>query len=330
MKTARNAVMGLILALCFGAGAASAQTLIKISSPAPTNDPAQTALELFATKFSERTNHAYVARIFPSSQLGNDRQIVQGLQSGAIEMAYFGITAMVTFAPDFDVFDLPYVIQDRTDVARIVEGPLGQTLMAQLPAAGMHGLAFAEAGGRSVFLRKALTSPETLKGLKLRVPISPAFIAAFEAFGAIPTPLSFAELYSALQQGVIDGGENSLITYYTYKYYEVAPHFYFTNHAFVPSVYVASEKFFSSLPPAIQKIMVDTAVEVGRYHRQLEWDKSDQTVPLAEAKGATFHRMDLTPLKEAAPAAYSAVESKISPAIMALARQELEKARKTQ
>jgi tripartite ATP-independent transporter DctP family solute receptor len=302
---------------------AAAQTLIKISSPAPVGDPAQTALETFATRFTERTKKAYTVKIFPSSQLGIERQVMQGLQSGAIEMAYFGTTSVVNFAPDFAVLDLPYLVSDRTQVAGVLEGPIGKALLASLPAAGMRGLTFSEASFRGSFFKKPLAKPETLKGVKIRVPNSPAFIAAFQAFGSQPTPLPFPEVYSALQQGVVDGAENSLTTYFTYKYYEVAPHFYFTNHAIGPSVYVASEKFFSSLPASVKQIMLETAAEVGQIHRKMEWENSDRMVKEATAKGATFHEINTAPMQADARAVYKTAEGKVSPATMALVYTEL-------
>lgn len=298
---------------------ARAQTALKFSSPAPATDPAHRAIEFFAKLAQERSGGQISTRIFPGGQLGQQREVVQGLQSGAIELAFFSSTHLVNFAPEFAVLDLPYLISRREQVGTLLEGDFGRLLMTKLDKIGLTGLCFTEASFRGLMLRKPIKGPGDLAGMKIRVPNSPLYVGMFKAMGALPTPLAFGEMYSALQQGVVDGAENSVSAYVAYKFNEVAPHFYYSNHVLGPGIFVASTKALERMSDAQKKMVVSTAVEAGQYHRKIEWEETDAFIARAKASGATFNPIDVTPWVTATRPLYKDYEARIGADLMARA-----------
>ncbi len=285
-------------------GNASGQAMLKFASPAPATDPAHQAIEHFGKLVQERTGSRVATRIFPGGQLGQPREIVQGLQSGAIEMAFFSSTHLVNFVPDMAVLDLPYLVSRREQVGPMLDGPFGQLLMSKLAGIGITGLGFSEASFRGLMLRKPIKSPAELAGQKIRVPNSPVYVAMFNAMGALPTPLAFGEMYSALQQGVVDGAENSVSAYMAYKFHEVAPHFYYSNHVLGAGIFVASTKALERMPAEQRAIVTATAAEAAQYHRKIEWAAGDELVAKGKSLGVGFSSIDVTPWVEATRSTY--------------------------
>lgn len=323
MKAVKNGVwvislwLGLLgLFLGFPLGAQAAEYRIKFSSVAPPEDPAQTAIEFFSKKIAERTGNQVKVSIFPSGQLGQHREVIQGLQSGAIEMAFFSSTWLGTLIPEFGVLDLPYLVSKKEDIGRLLEGSVGKSLLAKMPSYQLRGLTFSECNFRGTFTKKPIKSAEDLKGLKLRVPSTPTYIATMKAMGALATPIAFGEVYTALQQGVVDGAENTPSAYYSYKFFEVAPHWTFTNHAILPGLFIISDLYWQKLPKDIQKAIEETGAEAGMYHRKVEWQVADDHLDKAKAKGATVTQIDLTSLVKATRAVYGEFESKIGKNLM--------------
>ena len=294
-----------------------AQTMLKFSSPAPATDPAHKAIEHFAKLAQERSGGQISTRIFPGGQLGQHREVVQGLQSGAIELAFFSSTHLVNFAPEFAVLDLPYLISKREQVAPLLDGDFGRLLMSKLDKIGLTGLCFTEASFRGLMVRKPIKGPGDLAGMKIRVPNSPLYVGMFKAMGALPTPLAFGEMYSALQQGVVDGAENSVSAYVAYKFNEVAPHFYYSNHVLGPGIFVASTRALEKMNDAQKKLVVSTAVEAGQYHRKIEWEETDAFMAKAKAAGATFNPIDVGPWVTATRPLYKDYEARIGADVMA-------------
>lgn len=321
--SSRRQVLGMAGAAVAGAfvsglsiRGAQAQAMLKFASPAPTTDPAHLALEHFSKLLATRSGGQISSRLFPGGQLGQHREVVQGLQSGAIELAFFSSTHLVNFAPDLAVLDLPYLITRREQVAGLLEGDFGRLLMSKLDKLGLTGLCFTEASFRGLMLKKPIKSPAELAGLKIRVPNSPLYVGMFKSMGALPTPLAFGEMYSALQQGVVDGAENSVSAYYAYKFHEVAPHFYYSNHVLGPGIFVASTKALERLNDAQRKMVIATAVEAGQFHRKIEWEATDEFIGKAKAAGASFNAIDVSPWVKATRPLYKEFEARISRDVM--------------
>ena len=313
----RNALVALVALVLMATGvgtAYSAEFNIKFAHPAPPADGAHISAQLFAKLIAERTSNQVEVTVFPGSQLGKSQQVVQGLQSGAIEMAFFSTTHLVNFVPQFGVLDLPFLVTKQSDVSKLLDGEIGQSILTNLPPIGLIGLAYSESSFRSVFTKKPVNSLDDLKGLKLRVPNSPVYVGTVKAMDALPTPIPFRELYSALQQGVVDGAETSGSAYWSYKFYEVGGHWIVTNHTILPGIYLMSKVFWDKLPDNIRKTVKETAVEVGQSHRNLSWELDESGLEMAQANGVKVHDIgDLTPVITKARAMYPELAKKIGP-----------------
>lgn len=313
----RNALVSLFALLLMATGMGTthgAEYNIKFAHPAPPEDPAHVSAQLFAKLVAERTNNQVEVTIFPGSQLGKSQQVVQGMQSGAIEMAFFSTTHLVNFVPQFGVLDLPFLVTKQSEVSKLLDGEIGQSIMEELPPIGLIGLAYSESSFRSVFTKEPVNSLDELKGLKLRVPNSPVYVGTVKAMDALPTPIPFRELYSALQQGVVDGAETSGSAYWSYKFYEVGGHWITTNHTILPGIYLISKVFWDKLPEDIQKTVRETAVEVGQSHRKLSWEQDKTGLEMAQEKGVMLHDIgDLTPVITRARAMYPELAKAIGP-----------------
>lgn len=314
----RRTALGVLgsAAVTLAAGPGRAATALKFSSPAPTTDPAHTAAEYFAKQLAERTSGELTLRIFPGGQLGQHREVIQGLQSGAIELAFFATTFLVPFVKEFAALDLPYVITRREQVPELLDGELGKLLLVRLEKAGLVGLGFSEASFRSLITRRPLRGPADLNGLKIRVPTSPLFLSTFKAMGALPTPISFGEMYSALQQGVVDGAETTITAYYAYKFHEVAPHFYFSNHMLGSGIFIGSARALSRLSDQQRATVMSTGAEAALHHRTVEWDASDRMMDQAKAAGATFDNIEISGWRDATRKLHAEYEDRIGADVM--------------
>jgi tripartite ATP-independent transporter DctP family solute receptor len=232
--------------------------------------------EYFRERMAERTGGRFRTLIYPSGQLGGERVVFEQLQVGAQEMAISGTPVLSGWVPEGQIFDLPFLFTDRDQGLRVLNGPLGawwQGLL--LEKTGVRSLGFLDYGFRHVYnSKRPIREPSDLSGLKLRVLQSPAYLAAYEALGVQATPMNYGEVYSALQQGVIDGGEANLIGFTTDRFYEVGRYFSTTSITYNPITLLINESFYQSLPPDVREDLVHSAVEAlahqSRIARELE------------------------------------------------------------
>jgi tripartite ATP-independent transporter DctP family solute receptor len=187
--------------------------------------------------------------IFPSSQLGSQREMWQNVQAGIIDGVIDASANLVNFVPPFGVLDLPYLVQDEAAAFKLLDGPVAQEeLVARAAAAGFRVVNFWEVTFRNIYTRsKPINGVADLRGLKVRVIPNPTFIALFKGLGAAPTPMAFGEVYTGLQQGVIDGAENDSVTYLSVKHAEVARNLAITRHMMLVNTFVMSERQWNRL-----------------------------------------------------------------------------------
>lgn len=210
----------------------------------------------------EKSQGRVEVRTFPSSQLGKQSEMIRGVQLGTLEMT-IPSTDIGAFEKKFGIFEFPYLFKNRKQVAKLVNGPIGQDLAESVLPKGMRILGFWENGFRQITNNKRpIVKPEDLKGLKIRIPHSPIRAELLKSFGAQPGPLSFGEVFSALQQGVYDGQENPLAQIVTAKFYEVQKYLSMSYHTYTPSYLVISEKFWQGVPKDLQTIMAKAAKDV--------------------------------------------------------------------
>jgi tripartite ATP-independent transporter DctP family solute receptor len=223
----------------------------------------------YAKRVNEALKGRYELRVFHSSQLGTDEEMLKGIKVGVLEM-FQPSTIMSTVDPKFGVFEMPYLFKDRDHVKRVVEDPkVKEALFDPLPEKGLRLLGMWENGFRVITNNvRPIVTPEDLKGIKLRVPSGVWRVKMFRAYGANPTPLAYSEVFAALQAGVMDGQENPLPQIWGGKFYEVQKYLSMSDHVYTPSYAIVSDRFWKSLPPDVQQVLAKTAVEVGDFARK--------------------------------------------------------------
>ncbi|MCP1674988.1 tripartite ATP-independent transporter DctP family solute receptor [Natronocella acetinitrilica] len=314
-RTMRRAVVTAGL-LSTGVVLQAQATNITFAHPAPTSDPSHEAIEWFAETIEERSDGEITVTIYPNGQLGEQREFIQGMQSGGINMAFVAATHLTNFSRDFAVLDLPFLVTEQEEVSDLLEGPLGEALFAQLEQINLVGVGFSEASFRGIMMRRPLDEDQSLSGKTMRVPNSEAYIQLFRALGSRPTPVAFGELYSALQQGVVDGAENLVSAYVTYDFHEVAPHFYFSNHTLGAGIFLASPTFLESLSDEHRELVMETGREAAFLHREIEAATAAALMPDAEATGATFSDFSVPEsANEGLEALYEAFMAEFSPEV---------------
>ncbi len=249
--------------------------------------------ELLEARFPGRVE----VRIFGSAQLGEDQEMLEGLRLGTLEM-HVPSSVLHSVEPLFGLFDLPFLIEDRGQVERIAQGPLGEKLKEALADDDLVLLGLWENGFRMITNNvRPVTRPEDLKGIRLRTPKDPERMKMFAAFGASPTSMSFGEVFSALRQGVIDGQENPLSQIVPGRFYEVQRYLSLSRHVYSPAYPVMSRAYFEGLDEDLRLAILESASAVGRFHRELGAREDERFRKLLEA------RMEVTEIDRAAFAA---------------------------
>ncbi len=238
--------------------------------------------ELTAEEFAKRVNKALAGRVevrvFHSSQLGTDEDMIRGVRIGALEM-FLPSTVMSSVDDGFGVFEMPYIIGNRAHMKRVAENAeIRRALLDPQPVKGLRLLAFWENGFRHITNNvRPVTKPEDLHGIKLRIPRGVWRQRMFQAYGANPTPMAFSEVFSALQTGVMDGQENPLAQIWGAKFHEVQKYLSLTGHVYSPAYPAAGERWWQTLPPDVRITIRRIAEELGDYARS-EGDRLDNSL----------------------------------------------------
>ena len=264
--------------------------LASVSGPAHLHN---VVMKEWAQKVKSETNGRLQIRILDGAQLGGEREYIEGMKLGTIDMAQVSTGPISSFVPQFMVCALPYVFQDYDQIAATLEGPLGQKLFELLKEENIIGLTWFTNGFRSVFNgKRPIYTPADLKGLKIRVMESPLMVGTLNAMGASATPMAYGELYTALQQGVMDGGENAPGNVLNDKFYEVSKYFSITEHFAPPGVVAISNAAYSKLPEDLQKYLVESAKELGKTERAADREAQVKFLEELKAKGVSINTVD--------------------------------------
>ena len=250
---------------------AGSTIVIKTDQPSSNTQAWSRALAKMRDIVAERTNGEVEIKIYPDGVLTNTnlRTTIQMLQSGAIQMGLFLPAFYEQFDPRWQIFSFPFLFSDEKAAYAFCDSDVGQFLLDTLREKNIQGLSIWEQGFRQFTTNgKPLRRPEDMDGMKIRVMPSPTFIAMVKGQGANPTATSLAEVFTSLQQGVVDGQETPISTIFAKRYYEVQDYVTLTNHVWSPWVVAMSAKFFDSLSPDIQKILIEAAQEVKNTERQ--------------------------------------------------------------
>ncbi|HWO76168.1 MAG TPA: DctP family TRAP transporter solute-binding subunit [Bacillus sp. (in: firmicutes)] len=270
-----------------------------------------------AIKFKELVESKSDGRIridiFPSSQLGNGRDQIEGAQIGSIHFHIGSVAPVTNFAPKFNVLNMPYLFESREHAFKVLDGEIGEELSADLANRGLMNLGFMENGWRHMTNNeRPIKTAADAANLKLRIQESPPYIAFINAIGSTPVPIPFGELYTALEQNVVDGQENPLAQIYLNKFHEVQQYLTLTYHNYDAAVFIMSKTTFDTLPTELQKIINDSAKEAIDYQRQIALE--DEEVLLENLRNSDIEieeNPDLQSFREAVQPVYEEFEESL-------------------
>jgi len=228
----------------------------------PSSHPVHKGMLDFQQRLKAKSGGALTVKIFADGQLGSEREVLELLQIGSIAMTKVSAAAMANFAPSYQVLGVPYLFRDKEHLFKALEGEVGKKLLQSGSEYWLRGLCFYDAGSRSFYTKdKAIHSPEDLKGLKIRVMNHQMSMDMVNAMGGSATPMAYGELYTALQQGVVDGAENNPPSLLTSRHYEVCKYYTLDEHSSIPDVMVIGTKFWNRLSAQEQAWVQEAASE---------------------------------------------------------------------
>lgn len=268
-----------------GCDESSRVTTLKLAHGLDINHPVHQGMEYMGELVREKSGGRMNIEIYPSGQLGSERQCLELLQIGSLGMTKVSASVMENFAPNLKVFSLPYIFRDKAHAFAVLDGPIGKDLLVQSDQFWLRGLTYFDAGYRSFYTKnKPINAPSDLKGLKIRVQESQTSMNMIRAMGGSPTPISWGELYTALQQGVVDGAENNPPSFYLSRHYEVCKYYTLNEHTSVPDILVIGTVAWNRLTPQEQQWLQEAADEATDYQRKL-WAEAEAEA-LTEVKKA--------------------------------------------
>ncbi len=259
----------LLLVLCLTVPAVAGKVVIKLGHIAESVHPYGQGAETFARLVAEKSGGDMEVRVFPSSQLGGQKDLIEGLIYGTVDMALVGTAVLGQFQPQISIFDLPFLFQDREHAFRSLD-TVGMEIGKALDSKGIKLLGYMENGIRHITNNlRPIKTPADMTGVKIRVMTNKIYVETMKVLGASPTPMAFGELYSALQQGTVDGQENPSAHIWTKRFFEVQKYASLTAHAYSPEPVVISMAVWSRLTPQQQEILQEAATEAIAWQRDL-------------------------------------------------------------
>lgn len=249
----------------------------------------------FCDEANKRSGGALQIQFFPDAQIGASRDLLEGLQLGTIQFASISTANITPFLADTIVFDLPYVFTSSSALLKFLDSPAGSEKLAveRLGTIKIRAMSWFDAGTRSIYnSKKPIVTPADLKGMKIRVEENPVRVASLDAMGAQATAMSFSQVYGAIQQGVVDGAENSVQGYMANKHYEVASFFSVTDHFITPDCIIVGTTFFNSLPKDLQDLLVQVGKDAAAYQRKLWAESTGKLIEEMKAAGGKINDAD--------------------------------------
>ena len=306
-KRLLTALIGSTLVLTASASTFAATTL-KLSHNNPRDHAVHKAMDHMAKEVRKLTDGEVRIRIYPDAQLGNQRESMELMQNGALDMVKTNAAELEAFTPAYSAFNVPYLFRDKAHYYSVKEGVIGEEILASSRDSGFIGLTYYDAGARSFYTDKPITSPTDLKGTKIRVQPSPSAISMINALGGNPTPLAYGELYTALQQGVVDAAENNIPSFSLSRHSEVSKYFSLDEHTMVPDVLVISTKTYDALSPEHQIALKKAAKSSMGLMKQLWAESEAKERKKAEKLGVKFVNVDKTFFIQAVQPMYQEIE----------------------
>lgn len=301
MKKSFVLFLTFVLSLAFTASAfAAGATVLKAGHSATNKEPYQLGLEAFGKKLKETTNGKFEVKVFPSCQLGSEKEMTEGLFLGNVDIATSATTVVTNFIPEFIVYDLPFLFNSDKHFYEASDGAPGKFFVDACAKKGIRLLAIYDAGVRHIVSKKPVNSMKDLKGMKIRTMQSQIHIDAFNGFGAKATPMAFSEQFSALEQGVIDGVEASNTSCYNQQLYRPAPNWALVSWYRCVTAMMMSEKKFQSYPKDVQKAILEAAAYSAKVEREAYAKSESASLDAMKKAGVNITKPDVAPFKEVA------------------------------
>ena len=266
----------------------------KASDVHPLGYPTVEAIVRMGAKLEKATNGRISIQMFPSMQLGGEKEIIEQAQVGALQIARISVGAMGPVVDEVNVFNLPFVFRDEEHTRHVIDGPIGKELLARMSAgeSKLIALGWMDAGTRNVYSNKPVTKPADLKGMKIRMMGNPIFVDTMNAMGGNGIAMGFNELYSAMQTGVVDGAENNEPTVLAQNHYQVAKMYSLTGHLIIPEIFVFSKRTWETLSKDDQALLMKVSHEAQLEQRKLWDEKTSKATDELKAKNVQFVKAD--------------------------------------
>lgn len=274
-------------------------TVVKLAHGLDVTHPVHRAMEFMAERVAEKSAGGMRIDIYPSEQLGTERQALELLQIGSLGMTKVSAAVLENFAPSFEVLSLPYLFRDEGHQAAVFDGPVGQEMLLSLQGVLLRGLGFYDAGSRSFYTKdRPILSPDDLVGLKIRTQESATAVQLVTTLGGSATPIPWGELYTALQQGIVDGAENNPPSFHLSRHYEVARYYSLNEHTGVPDVLLIGTAAWSGLTEEERRWLTESVEESVPVQRVLWREATEEALRAVEADGVEVVRPDKAPFAE--------------------------------
>lgn len=277
----------------------SEKTELKLAHGLAIDHPVHIAMEYMAKRTAELSDGKLTFEIYPAEQLGSEQQCLELVQIGSLAMTKVSAAVMESFTDDYKVFGLPYIFRSKEHVFNVLDGEIGKELLLSTENKWIRGLCYYDAGSRSFYTKnKPIESPDDLAGLKIRVMRSITAVEMIRALGGSATPISWGELYTALQSGVVDGAENNLPSFYSSHHYEVCKHFSLDEHTTIPDIIVISKKVWDKLSDQEKEWLQQAADDSVILERKLWAEAEIKSLEEIEKAGVKVNYPDKAPFIE--------------------------------
>jgi tripartite ATP-independent transporter DctP family solute receptor len=303
----KNAIIPLWFSICLvlvisagcgkEKGEAEPEIILKLAHSLDITHPVHKAMVYMTERVREKSSGRMKVEIFPNEQLGDEKESIESLQLGYLAMTKTSTAPMEGFVPRMMIFGIPYLFRDSEHFWKVAKGPIGKELLLAGESKRLRGLCYYDAGARSFYAKKEIHSPADLKRMKIRVQSSIMAMKSVEAMGGSPTPIPWGELYTALEQGVVDAAENNPPSFRTSRHYEVCKYYILDEHTRVPDLLVISTRVWNSLSHEFQQILQEAADESAEYQRKIWAEAEENDMKKVQDEGVKIIRPDKEPFR---------------------------------
>ncbi len=310
MRRRMSVLFGVFVILCLFASQGFAAMNIRVAHVVTEKD----AFHVCALKFKELveagSNGELTITVYPNAKLGDERNLLESMRMGVVDAGIITGGPVMNFMPKFGIFDLPFLFSSPEQAYKVLDGPIGKQMLADMEAIGWKGLAYGERGFRNLTnSTREVKVPEDMKGLKIRLMQNPIYVDSFKALGADAVPMAWTEALTALQQGTIDGQENPLNVIVSFNLYESQKYLSITRHAYSPNVIMMSLKTWNKLSPEHQKLIQESAQAAAEENRRYDNEMEAEWIQLLKDKGMVITEPDIALFRKAVRPVYEKYEA---------------------